>query len=129
MKNQTNYVAGHLDKGQDGLLYSGGIEGEQAKRRYASLCKYLFLHFFSDVIVEASRNLEWLQYILDKGTDFEPGRLDAEISEAFRSPPVNRTERWYPRSPTGSTCWVPLGRKCLARKINASLLLIVLALC
>ena len=87
MKNQTNYVAGHLDKGQDGLLYSGGIEGEQAKRRYASLCKYLFLHFFSDVKVEASRNLEWLQYILDKGTDFEPGRLDAEISEAFRSPP------------------------------------------
>lgn len=76
--------------GQDGqLFYEGGLAGEQAKRRYASLCKYFYLNFFSDVREEAPYNLDRLQYVVDRGTEFEPERLDAETQEAFQNPPTS----------------------------------------
>lgn len=48
-----------------GLLYSGGISGEDGKRRFRNLCTYFFYNFCADKCPQKDRNAKKLQATLN----------------------------------------------------------------
>lgn len=61
-----------------GLLYDDGIAGEEAKRRFDTLCIYFYTNFYATSCPDATRSMNCLQNILDVAV-----RKDAALIQAY----------------------------------------------
>ena len=74
-------LSGEAARNLNGLVYHGGIAGEDAKRRFDSLAVYFFLNYYSGIGSDDELNMSRLQKVLDAGIDFDINILEAQIQD------------------------------------------------
>lgn len=64
-----------------GLLYSGGIAGEEAKRRYNALSVFFFNNFYSPARPGSTQNMSRLQSMVDHAAKIEVASIEKQITQ------------------------------------------------